>query len=398
MKKFLLAMLGVFSISLYLISGVMAKEKVRIGFAMSLTGIYAPGAKGESDAYWLWLEDVNKKGGIFVQELNKRIPVEFVHYDDASFTETTVRIYEKLITNDKVDLLLGPYGAKNSFAVVPIVEKYKVPIIMPTGASTQIRGLGAKYAWFTPAIIGDRQMKALVDLLKANERQIKNAAILYLQELYPRECLGPLESELKKAGIEVILKKDYPVGVMDLSTLLSDVKAKNPDAVLALTYPADSMLLTNQAIEVGLNPKFLFELIGAAAVAFGPKFGANTEGITTVGNWSPKGKWPDAQGFYDRYIAKFKEKPDLLNSVSSYVACQVLEQAVEKAGTLNWEKIKEVISTQKFTTINGPVWFSGSENIGTPSMILQWQKNSLEIVWPQETATVKLLIPKPAWR
>jgi branched-chain amino acid transport system substrate-binding protein len=397
MKKLLL-ILGLLFISLCVTSGVVAKEKIRIGFSMSLTGIYAPAAEGEMQAYQLWLEDVNKKGGIFVKELRKRIPAEFVYYDDASSTDTAVRVYEKLITSDKVDLLLGPYGTTNAFAVVPIAEKYKAPIVMSTGSSIKIRELGANYVWFPTSCIPDRQMQALVDLLKANKAQINNVAILYLQELYPRENLQFLEPELKKAEIKVVLKKDYPMGVKDLSTLLSEVKAKNPDGVIVLCYAADAFVLTGQAKEVGLNPKFLFELVGAAAVAFGPKFGPNTEGIATMGHWSPKGKWPDAQGFHERYVAKFNNKPDYLNSVLAYMAGQILEQAVEKAGTLNWEKIRETVSTQEFMTINGPVSFTGTENRRTPSMILQWQKDWLEIIWPLETATAKPLIPKPAWK
>ena len=397
MKKLFL-IFGLLFISLCFISGAVAKDKIQIGFSMSLTGIYAPAAEGEMQAYQLWLEDTNKKGGIFVKEFNKRLPVEFVYYDDASSTDTTVKVHEKLITSDKVDLLLGPYGTTNAFAVVPIAEKYKTPIVMSTGSSIKIRDLGAKYVWFPTSCIPDRQMQALVDLLKANKAQSKNVAILYLQELYPRENLQFLEPELKKAGIEVVLKKDYPMGVKDLSTLLSEVKAKNPDGVIVLCYAADAFVFTTQAKEVGLNPKFIFELVGAAAVAFGPKFGPNTEGITTMGHWSPKGKWPDAQGFHDRYVAKFNKKPDYLNSVLAYMAGQILEQAVEKAGTLNWEKIRETVSTQEFMTINGPVSFTGTENRRTPSMILQWQKDWLEIIWPPGTATAKPLIPKPAWK
>jgi branched-chain amino acid transport system substrate-binding protein len=397
MKKLFLAF-GLLFISFCFASGAVAKDKIKVGFSMSLTGIYAPAAEGQMQAYQLWLEDTNKKGGIFVKEFNRRFPVEFVYYDDASSTDTAVKVEEKLITSDKVDLLLGPYGTTNAFAVVPIAEKYKAPIVMSTGSSIKIRDLGAKYVWFPTSCIPDRQMEALADLLKANKAQIKNVAILYLQELYPRENLQFLEPELKKAGIEVVLKKDYPMGVKDLSTLLSEVKAKNPDGVIVLCYAADAFVFTTQAKEVGLNPKFIFELVGAAAVAFGPKFGPNTEGIMTMGHWSPKGRWPDAQGFHDRYVAKFNKKPDYLNSVLAYMAGQILEQAVEKAGTLNWEKIRETVSTQEFMTINGPVSFTGTENRRTPSMILQWQKDWLEIIWPPGTATAKPLIPKPSWK
>jgi branched-chain amino acid transport system substrate-binding protein len=398
MGKKLYLFLGMIVISLFLTNYVSAKDKIRIGFSMSLTGIYAPAAEGEMQAYQLWLEDVNRKGGIFVKEFNKRIPVEFVYYDDASSTETAVRVYEKLITSDKVDLLLGPYGTTNHFAIVATIEKHKAPVIGSTASSIKIRDLGAKYIWFPTSCIPDRQMEALVGLLSSLKKEIKNISIIYLQELYPRENLQFLEPKLKEANFDIILKKDYPMGVKDLTTLLAEAKGKNPDAAIFLCYAADSFIITTQAKEVGLNPKFLFELVGPAAVAFGPKFSHNTEGITTMGHWSPKGKWPGAKDFFDRYVAKWKKKPDYLNSTLGYMAGQILEQAVEKSGTLNWEKIREIISTQEFMTINGPVSFTGNENRRTPSMILQWQKGELEIVWPPETATAKVLFPKPIWK
>ncbi len=380
------------------VSQVFAQKKeITVGFGMSLTGRYAPGAVGEMQAYQLWAEDVNKRGGIFVKELGKRLPVRLVYYDDRSITADTVRIYEKLITSDKVDLLLGPYGSVGHFAVVPVSEKYKAPIVGSTAASVKIREMGARYLWFPTSAIPDRQMQALVDLLKANRDKIRNVAVIYLQELFPLENLRFLIPALKKAKIPIILQKNYPAGVTDLTTLLREVKGKNPDAVIALTYPADAFVVTSQAKEVGLNPKFFFELVGPAVVVFGPKFGKATEGITTMGHWSPKGKWPGAKEFYDRYKARWKREPDFLNSVLGYVAGQILEQAVEKAGSLNWAKIRQAIVKSEFSTINGPVRFKGPENISTPSMILQWQKGMLEIVWPPRSATAKPLIPKPAW-
>lgn len=376
-------------------SPVEAKDEMTVGFSMSLTGKYAPGAKGQMDAYLLWEEVVNKNGGIFVKEYGKKLPVKLVYYDDKSETDTAVKVYEKLITEDKVDVVLSPYGTSIHFAVAPIAERYKVPILGSTAASVKLRDFKTKYFWFITSALPDRQMAALVELMQ--HLGVKKVAVIYAQELFPRENLQFLEPLVKKAGFEVVLSKDYPMGAKDLTTLLSEVKSKNPDAVIALCYPGGSFTITAQAKEVDLNPKFLFELVGPATTVFSPKFGAATEGIATMGHWSPKGNWSGANDFYEQYQAKFNTKPDPLNSVLAYTACQILEQAVEKVGSFNWDKIRDYIAENEFQTINGPVKFSGAENMRTPSMILQWQKDSLEIVWPEDTATAKPLFPKPAW-
>ncbi len=377
-----------------LTNAAVAKDNVRIGFSMALTGPYAPGAKGQMEAYLLWEEQVNKKGGLFIKEFGKRLPVKLVYYDDKSEAETAVKIYTKLLTEDKVDLVFAPNSTTTHFAVFPIAEKYKVPIVGNTAASVKFRDLKSRYFWIT-STLADRQMWSLVDLLKS--LKVKTVAVVNVQEIFPRENLQYLLPSLKEKDIEIVLQKDYPRGIKDLVPLLSEAKAKNPDAFIALTYAPDSFLITTQIQEVGFNPKFFFQLVGAAAVAFGPKFGTSTEGISTFGKWSPKVPWPGAKEFLDNYVAKFKAKPDYLNSTLSYLTCQIMEQAVERVGTLNWEKITEVIAKEEFSTIYGPINFTGFENLRQPAMVLQWQKEEIEIIWPPEAATAKPLYPKPPW-
>jgi branched-chain amino acid transport system substrate-binding protein len=376
-------------------SSAWAKDSIRIGFSMALTGIYSQGAPSQMNAYQVWKDEVNEKGGIFVKDLGKKLPVEFVFYDDKSSPETAVRVYEKLITQDKVDLVFTPWGTTIHFAVAPLAEKYKYPMVGTTASSVKLRDIKTKYFWFTTSSVPDRQMPALVDLLKS--LKIKNVAIIYVQDLFPRENLQFLQPALEKAKISTVLVKDYPIGVKDVTTLLSEVKAKKPDALIALCYPADAFLLTGQLQGVQYNPPFLFQLVGPSIAAYEKAFGPATEGIAAMGHWSPKAPWPGAKEFAERYTKKWNIRPDYLDSALAYVGCQIVEQAIEKAGTLDREKIRDTIAGSEFTTINGPIKFTGTENLVTPAMILQYQKGELEIIWPPKTATAKPLYPKPAW-
>lgn len=394
-RKSIQAILGACVLSLLLIQPVFAKDVIRIGYSMALTGIYSQGAPSQINAYEIWKERVNEKGGILVKDLGKRVPVEFVTYDDKSSPDTAVRVYEKLITQDKVDLVFTPWGTTIHFAVAPLAERYKFPMVGTTASSVKLRDIQTKYFWFTTSSVPDRQMPALVDLLKSLD--IKSVAIIYVQDLFPRENLQFLQPALEKAKIKTVLTKDYPIGVKDLTTLLSDVKAKKPQALIALCYPADAFLLTGQLQGVQYNPPLLFQLVGPSIAAYGQAFGKATEGIAAMGHWSPKGNWPGAKEFAERYVKKWNIRPDYLDSSLSYVGCEIMEQAVEKAGTLDREKIRDAIATGEFMTINGPIRFTGTENMVTPAMILQYQKGDLEIIWPRETATAKPLYPKPAW-
>ncbi len=388
-------LLSIFLIFLLGAQPTQAKESIRIGFSMALTGIYAQGAPSQMNAYQLWREGVNGQGGIFVKDLGKKLPVDFVYYDDKSSPETAVKVYEKLITQDKVDLVFTPWGTTIHFAVAPLAERYRVPMVGTTAASVKLRDIKSRYFWFITSAIPDKQMEALVALLQF--LKVKTVAVIYVQDLFPRENLQFLQPELEKAQIKTVLLKDYPIGVKDLTTLLADVNARKPQGVITLSYPADSFLLTGQARGVGLNPRFLFELVGPSIAAFGQAFGQATEGITTMGHWSPKGPWPGAKEFEEHYVEKWKIRPDYLDSALSYVGCQIIEEAIQKAGTLDREKIRDTIATSEFTTINGPIRFTGTENLVTPSMILQYQRGDLEIIWPPESATAKPVYPKPLW-
>lgn len=373
----------------------LAKDVLRIGFSMALTGIYSQGAVSQMNAYQVWKDEVNEKGGIFVKDLDKKLLVEFLFYDDKSSPETAVRVYERLITQDGVDLVFTPWGTTIHFAVAPLAEKYKVPMVGTTASSVKLRDIQTKYFWFTTSSVPDRQMPALVDLLKS--LGVKKVAIIYVQDLFPRENLEFLQPALDMAKIETLLLKDYPIGVKDITTLLTDVKAKKPDALIALCYPADAFLLTGQLQGVQYNPPFLFQLVGPTIAAYGQAFGKAAEGIAAMGHWSPKKEWPGARDFEERYVNKWKIRPDYLDSALSYVGCQIIEQAIHMAGTLDREKIRDVIATSEFTTINGPIRFTGTENMVTPAMILQYQKGDMEIIWPPKTATAEPLFPKPEW-
>ena len=142
-----------------------AKDSIRFGYSIALTGVLSPNAEGQVEAYAVWQELVNKKGGIYVKEEGKKLPVKMVFYDDQSEPGTAVRIYEKLITQDKVDLILPPCSTAAHFAVAPLAQKYKIPLVGGTAASVKLREIKNDWFWFV-SWMPDWQERAVVDLLK----------------------------------------------------------------------------------------------------------------------------------------------------------------------------------------------------------------------------------------
>lgn len=365
---------------------------VRIGYAIARTGPWSAGAQlTQEPNYVMWAEQVNARGGLSVK--GKKRKVELLGFDDRSEAETVVRTYEKLMGTDKVDLILPPWGTGANFAVMPLIQKYGYPMIAPTATGRRLLGMKNPY-FFAILQQPDRMMEALAEFLKA--RRIETAAVIHVDELFGLEQYTGLEEAFKQKGIRIIEKKSYPLGVKDLKPVLSDIKAKNPDAFIALSYPPDTFLVTAQAREIAFNPKAFYTAVGTAFPIYRDKLGAAIEGVMGLGTLNPKSS-AAAKAYFDAHLARHNKEPDRWASAHAWAALQVLEQAVAKAG-LERKALREAIAGGEFETVIGKVRFKDGENITTPGAVGQWQGREFEVVWPPDRATAPALHPKPNWR
>ena len=369
-----------------------AADPVKIGFSIAKTGLFASGTGSQLATYELWKDEVNAAGGLDVKGVKR--PIVFDYYDDQSDPGKAVQIYEKLITSDKVDLLLAPWGTPFHIAIAGVLERYKFPVIGNSAASVHLRDIKPGYIWFTTGVMPDRFGQAIADALKSYG--IKSVAVLTAQLPFSLEVKSYLLPALKKAGIAVKVDENYPPSIKDMTAMLTAVKNAAPEGVIVASYPADSALYMKQARELNIKAPFQFVMVGAAETWFTKQFGAAADGIVTMGHWAPGVKqWPKAMPFFDLYEKKYHEAPDYLDSDLAYMSCEILQEAVAKVG-LNHEALRHYISTATFQTINGPVKFKGVENVTTPAGLLQIQGKNMELIWPPKLATAKFE-PKPAW-
>ena len=367
------------------LASAQADKPLRIGFSMARTGMLANATPSQMNTYELWREQTNAKGGMDVGGVRRK--VEFVVFDDQSKPEQAVRIYEKLITDDKVDLLLAPWGTPFHLAIAPVLEKFKFPMVGNTAASVALRQVKPGYIWFPTSAIPDRIGAELTAMLKT--QNVKSVAVLSNVLPFTKEIKNFLEPELKKAGIAIKVSTEYPPDIADMTSTLTQIKQANVDAVLALAYPGDSVLYAKQAKELGLNQPFQFVAIGPSDAFFPKAVGASSaEGVVTIAHWSPRAEWKGSQAFYDAYVKKFGEDPDYLNSALAWMSLEILETTVAKTG-LDKAKMRDMISSTTFDTINGKVKFEGVQNVITPTAFVQTQKGKLQLVWPASMASSK---------
>jgi len=365
---------------------VWAEDPVKIGYTMARTGLFAEAAPSQENAYALWQEQVNAAGGLDVNGVKRMI--EFVSYDDESDPAKSAQLYERLITSDKVDLLLAPWGTPHHLNVAGVAERYGFPIVGNTAASVAIREVQPGNIWFPTSAIPDKIGPELAAMLA--EAGVGSVSIIANVLPFSQENLAFLTVALKAANIEIKMSENYPPDISDMTPLITQMKSAGADAVLALTYPADAFLYMGQARELGLKTDLQFMLIGPTIDAFNKAFGPAADGVVTLAHWSPaQSDWPRAKPFFDAYVAKFNQEPDYLDSALAYMSAEILTQAVAKAG-LNKDALRQAIASGSFDTINGEVRFDGVQNSVTPTAFVQRQGDVTELVWPKSIATAPL--------
>ncbi|MEJ2723188.1 MAG: amino acid ABC transporter substrate-binding protein [Deltaproteobacteria bacterium] len=373
-----------------------SKDKIIIGQAVSLSGPLAPSNAVVSTPYYdLWVHDVNAEGGIYVKEYGKKLPVELLIYDDKSDIGTMTRLVEKLILEDKVDFILPPWGTANLFAAAPIANKYGYILIGGAGGAEKLKDLRLPY-FFQSLNFSEAQVPVLAGILL--ELGVKKVAMISHEDLHGVEYSGSAAPEFAGRGIEVVMKKTYPMGVKDLSPLLKQAKSSQVDGFIGFSYPDECMLITGQSIELGINFKFFALSVGPAFTFYRNAFGAKTvEGVIGGGAWNAKSS-PGAKKFADHYKeVTGEEMGNYWGSIYFYSAMQHFKQAVEKAGTLNQKKIREVMAEETFDTALGPFWYDERQiSVNHPGEWGQWQNGVFEVIDPGEKRTAPP-ITKPEW-
>jgi branched-chain amino acid transport system substrate-binding protein len=367
-------------------------DVVRVGYSIGQTGPLASSTPVQSQAYTLWGEQVNARGGLEIAGAGRK-KVEFVVYDDQSQGNRAAQAYERLINTDRVDLLLAPYASPMHLGVLPIIERFKRPTIGNTIGTTAARDAHSKYMFFTQAL-PDTWGAEVANLIKSLGS--KRVAVSMAQQPFCIEFRKAAVPALQNAGLEVVFNQEYAADIKDMTPLLSGIKASNPDFLLAITYLNDSVPMVTQARELGLKVDYFFELLGPAQPSFVSRFGDNANGILSVGFWSRHSKTTGSTEFFDGYVKRWNMPPDDKDSSIAYISCQILEQAVKRAG-IDPEKLRTELSSATFDTMMGKVKYNEQNvNIGAPPGFIQMQNRINEVVWPPEQASAKI-IKKAAW-
>jgi branched-chain amino acid transport system substrate-binding protein len=376
-----------------------AQDKVKIGYAISKTGPNAGGASiTQIPNYEMWVKDVMAKGGLKVGD--KRLPIEVVEYDDRSNSEEAVRAVERLITQDKVDLLFPPWGTGLNLAVGPVFNKYGYPQLTFSAVTDRAPELAKRWPnsfWLLGT--SKQYVDALTGLLKKMRDEGKigpNIAMISIADGFGIDLSQAARKGFTDAGFKLAYDKSYPIGTQDLSPLIGEAQRSGADTFVAFSYPPDTMALTEQAKVASYAPKVLFLGVGVGFPMYPQRFGANVEGIMSLGGWSKDNA--ATQAYAKKHEELFKRGPDRWGSQIGYSSLQMLEQAIERVGKIDRAAIIKELQTGTFDTVLGKVKLVDNMMQDNFWLIGQWQDGFFVGVAPQRAGVGTPVVPKPAWK
>ena len=359
---------------------------VKIGVTTSLTGSIANFGVEQQRGMKMWEKDINNRGQLLGR------PVELVLYDDASSAANVTQLYEKLITQDKVDFLISPYTSNLTLAAAAVAEKYGVPMVS-VASSSDIWNRGYKnvFGLYTPA---HANMEPVIDLAKQHE--LKTVAVVYLDDDFPRHVAEGVRQRAAMDGMSVVFDQAYSNDLTQMPALAQRVAAANADVVVVGSYMEDAVAFAQAAKAAGVKPKIMAFSGAPALQEFGAKLGiANVQGILSTVQWSRDVRVPGGFDLAFRYEREYDMYPSY-DAAGGYAAGQVIEAAVRLAGTTDRAKVRDELAVLKFRSILGNYRVDPSGlQTAKSTYLVQWQDDHISLVYPPDVARWKLVYPYP---
>lgn len=355
-----------------------------IGTTVSETGAYSDAGKFALEGYQLYIKEQNAKGGW----LGRQLQLKF--YDDASDPATSLTEYQKLVQQDHVNLLVGPYSSAITAAVANIADQYKMPMISPEVAATGPFKRGLKYI-FQGTATSDRYVYGAIQIAKA--QGYKRIALTGEDTAFPKSIAAAVPDMAKAAGLDIVFNELYPHNASDYTAIVQKIKQANPDVVLAISYFPDSVGILRALKQANVTPKELFFTIGPAEPNFAKEAGGDATGVLFASNWNAELKTQGNTAFASAFKAEFGLAPDY-HAAQNYAAMQVLGAAIANAKSLDSDKIRDFMATHEVETVCGTYKVdSTGTQAGYDSLTEQWQGGKQLVVYPAKYAQAKLMTP-----
>ena len=382
-----------------LLGSAARADDILLGASLQLTGPAANIGRYYRDGYQIAVDRINERGGVKVGGVSQKLALKML--DNQSDVNLSVRQYVQLVTQDKINLLLGPYASDYVLASSSVAEKYEVPMLQGGGASDQIFSRGYKYI-FGLLPVATRYFDSTVEAMTKLNPVPKQVALLYADDAFDTSVAKGTRELLKGAGFTLAIDERYSNNATDFSSLLARIKSVNPDAVLVAGHETEILNFIRQSKSLDANPKLYAFTVGVQSDDFRKALGADSDYALGMTSWLPLATtkdplFGDASKFAQEYKARFGYESDY-HGAAAVAVVESFAKAIETAGSTDPKAVRAAITKLDLETQYGRIRFSPAGQIDLPQVVVQVQNGKLVPVYGGGKFLTKLNYPMPAWK
>lgn len=371
-----------------------APEYIEFGSSMPVTGKFASLGAMTLPGYEIAVADINAAGGVYVAEYGVKIPIRLTVYDDESDPVKAVSKMETLYSERDLTIYLGGAGSDMHAATAPIAEKNKVPYLGIAFALYAIHQQGYEYL-FSPFPKSPQQGEDVFAVLNSIPEAERPKKVAIFQETtdWGIECADSWKAQAEANGYEIVVHEQYAPRTADMSPMIMAAKAADAEVLLTVPAPPDGPTMIGQMEQLGWTPKFTLMIRAPEGVSWVDQ-GLRGQYVTIQPGWHHSENFPGVAELNAAFQAKYQRPADLLTG-PAYACVQIAADAIERAGTLDRDAVRDAIAATDMMTVIGPVTFNedGTGNVYDP--LIQWVDNEQVLVWPPDLATHELVYPAP---
>jgi branched-chain amino acid transport system substrate-binding protein len=367
-----------------------------IGASLPLSGDFSEPGTAAKQGYEVWAAMVNDSGGL----LGRQVELSIV--DNASDQDTAVADYEKLITVDKVDLVVGPFSSLLVIPTSEVAARYGYAFVEPAGGAPDVFNRGLTNLFFAQPARGAEQAIPFADYILGlpEDMRPQTYAVVSQDDPFTLGVMDGLKERLNAGGLNLVFDEVYAPDTTDFSSIAIQVADLDPDLIVGGTVFEDSVGQIRAYQEAGYQPRGAFFTTGPSLPGpFREALGSATEGVFASISWFPEADEYQNADFVQRYVDMFGGTPGDIpeDAANAFTVGQVLQQAVENIQSIDNTALIDEIHRTEFETVVGPLSF---DEVGAPKgsfMLLQWQGDTFVIVGPEGRAQAEAIWPKPEW-
>lgn len=373
-------------------------DPIVIGTTISQTGPLASLTTNWDKMTAAFVDEVNKDGGIFLKSCGKKLPIKFVVYDDQGNPAIATSLHEKMATVDEVDVFAGVDWTFVAVPVTTLAEKHKIPIVAANVATPSAFQRGLKYMFATPYPVTTRWAERYFDMLKTVEPKPKSIFFVVQDNPVFKSIHEIWSAHADKQGIKLVGQEQFPNDLKDFSSIVLKIRAARPDIIFISAFDNVTVPLVQQLRQQKIKAMDVHHTILSTALARQTQGYGGVEGMTGEIPWARTagGDYSDLTlRVLDRAGLEVYENPA---TVTRFVSYLVILQAIEKAGVVDREKIREALYKGTFKAPSGDITFDETGLPNTAVFTMQVQNGTPVVVWPPDRANAKVMWPSPSWQ